>query len=133
MNPATHRGIMAQTDDAAHSLSIVAESAVALATAELKLAVSKGKAWFTRIGRGVLFAYLGLLFAQVSILLVALSPLLLSVRPWPIVLLSVGLGVVPAAIFFLVARWEFGRLKALPPMKRRPTADISAPSNSVDV
>jgi len=116
---------MAQTDDAAHSLSVVAESAVALAKAELKLAVSEGKAWFSRIGMGLLFAYLGLLFAQASILLIALTPILLGFRPWPIVLLSVGLGVVPAAILFLVARWEFGRLKALPPLKKR----LSSPPN----
>lgn len=116
---------MAQTDDAAHSLSIVAESAVALAKAELKLAVSEGKAWFSRIGMGVLFAYLGLLFAQASILLIALTPILIGFRPWPLVALSVALGVVPAIIFFLVARWEFGRLKGLPPMKKR----LSSPSS----
>jgi hypothetical protein len=67
------------------ALSSVAESTLALARAEVRLAVAESKAWALQIGRGLGLAWLGLLLAQVFVLLAALSPIFFTLWPWPVV------------------------------------------------
>ncbi len=98
-------------EQAGHSLVLVAESAVALARAELKLAISEGKVGLARLGPVAVLVGFGILFTQVSVLLIALSPILLGFRPWPMVLLSVELALIPAVLCFLGARRYWRRAR----------------------
>ena len=86
------------TDPTASSLTTVAESTLALVRAEVRLALTEGRAWLTRLGWGLGLLWLGLLLTQVFSLLAALSPILLDTRPWYQVAAVLMLSLVPALL-----------------------------------
>jgi hypothetical protein len=86
------------TDATASSLTTVAESTLALVRAEVRLALAEGRAWLTRLGRGLGLLWLGLLLTQVFSLLAALSPILLDTRPWYQVVAVLLLALIPALL-----------------------------------
>jgi uncharacterized integral membrane protein len=122
---------MAHSEEPSRALSAAAESAVALAKAEVKLAASEAKAWFSRIGLGAVFMWVASVLVQIFLLVLVLTPFLLSFRPWPIVVGTLGLGLLLAAVAGLVAMREFRRLRHLPPVGRGAEALTQAQAASV--
>ncbi len=91
---------------------MVAESTIALARAEIRLATAEAKAWVMRVGRGLGLLWLGLLLTQVFVLLAALSPVLLAVQPWPGVAASVAISLLAALSAFWFAARELRKVKS---------------------
>jgi hypothetical protein len=108
------------------TLSTLAERGVALAKAEFKLALAQNRPWVGKMGLGVALSLGGVLLAQLCVLLAALSPILIGFRPWWLVLLSVALAGVPAALCFFAARKAFaaaGDLRAAVRVSEPPPPD----------
>jgi membrane protein implicated in regulation of membrane protease activity len=116
--------------DATRSLLNVAERALALAKAELNAVVALQRPRAMRLGIAVLLAIAALALAQLSALLIALSPLLVGVRPWWLVLTSVSLVAVPAALcgYASMRLFRSGTERD----KRQSTASISAAPDEVE-
>ena len=93
------------------AFSAVAESSLALARAELRLATVEAWAWLSRLGWGLGLLWLGLLLTQVFALLAALSPLLLSIHPWPAVVATLSVSLVLAAVVLGFAARELRKVK----------------------
>jgi hypothetical protein len=113
---------MAPEIDPGAALSNAAENAIALARAEVRLALSEAKAWFIRIGLGLGLMWLGLMLAQVFVLVLALSPVLLVDRPWSSIAIMLAIALAPMAAAFLFAARELRSLKNLPPAAGVPGA-----------
>jgi hypothetical protein len=98
-------------DNPGEALSAVAENALALVRAELRLAKAEAKADLLRMSWGVGLLWLALLLTQVFVLLVALAPIFLSVRPWSSVALMLALALVPGLLAFWFAARELRRFR----------------------
>src|SRR5688572_10137859 len=92
------------------ALSSVAESTLALARAEVRLAVAEAKEWLIRVGRGLGLLWLGLLLAQVFVLLAALSPIFFSVWPSPVVVAALAISLAAALGTFGLAFHELRKV-----------------------
>jgi hypothetical protein len=105
-------------DDTAHASVLVAESVVALARAELRLAVSSFRASGVRLAVAIALSALSLLLVQVAFAVVALSPVLYGLRPGStLAALALSLGIATVTSLLTLQRWRsFGR---------RPAADES--------
>ena len=104
---------MAQpTENPSEALSLVAESTIALARAEIRLATAEAKAWVIRVGWGLGLLWLGLLLTQVFVLLAALAPVLLAARPWPAVVAGLALSLLAALSAFWFAARELRKVKS---------------------
>lgn len=97
--------------DAAGSLSLVAESAVALAKAEVHLGLSQVRAQLVRFGKVGLAGFATLLCGQVLFALTALVPLMLHWASWREVAVCVGLAALPTLLLLLLTRRELEKLK----------------------
>ncbi|MEN9577604.1 MAG: hypothetical protein RJA70_613 [Pseudomonadota bacterium] len=108
------------TDDTALALSKVAESAIALAKAEVRLAVAENRDGLMRSCFAGGLAFSSLLCAQVPVLLISLSPVILRYIPWPTLLLSIALSALPALLGF----WGAHRLVMR--MQKKPAAEAGS-------
>jgi len=106
--PAPQRSTL---DTPAHALAAVIENATALARAELRLGAVEARAYFVRMGFGLVLLWLSLLLAQVFVLLLALSPLLLKEHALPEVGAMLALALIPALVSGAFAARELRRLK----------------------
>lgn len=96
--------------DAAGSLALVAENAVALAKAELHLGLSQAKVQLLQLARVGLAAVATLLCAQVLLLLTALAPLMLHWGAWREAAICVGAAAVPTLLLVRLTRRELRQL-----------------------
>jgi len=94
------------------SLSSVAESTMALARAEVRLALAEAKTLLFRVGRGVGLLWLGLLLTQVFVLLAALSPIFFSIWPWSAVVASLAISLVTMLVTLGLAVRELRKVKS---------------------
>jgi len=84
-------------DDPARASVLLAESVVALARAEIHLAVSSARATGVRLVHTIVLGALALLFVQATFVVLVLSPVLWTFRPVPtLVALSLSLGIATA-------------------------------------
>lgn len=100
------------TDTAASALTTAAESTLALARAELQLALVEARVWARKLGLGLSLLWLALMLTQVFTLLAALSPLLLDARPWYQVVAMLSISLVPAVAAFAFAARELRKVGA---------------------
>jgi len=94
-------------DDTAHASVRVAESVVALARAEIHLAVSSARAAGERLMLTIALSAIALLLVQAAFVVLVLAPLLWTFRPGP-TLLTAALALVAATLASLLAlrRWR---------------------------
>jgi hypothetical protein len=122
-------------DDATRSVSNVVSNAIALAKAELRLAVSIAKTQLAKFALATALAGLGLCFVHAAIFLIALSPVLANFNPWPSVVLCIALAVVPGAALLLWARYLFlkeARDEDAGRAETTPGASVSPPPNQIE-
>ncbi|HVR19575.1 MAG TPA: hypothetical protein VMS65_07760 [Polyangiaceae bacterium] len=92
-------------DDPARASMLLAESVVALARAELHLAVSSARATGVRLAHTVALGALAVLFVQATFVVLVLSPVLWTFRPIPtLVALGLSLGIATATSLFALQR-----------------------------
>ena len=101
----------APAHEAADALTAVVHSATAVARAELRLVKAETKAWLTRVGLGLLLAWLSALLLQVFVLLLALTPVLAAEHGGVAVGAMLLLALVPVLATGGFAWREFTRLK----------------------
>jgi hypothetical protein len=94
------------------ALSSVAESTLALARAEVRLALTEAKALLFRVGRGLGLLWLGLLLTQVFVLLGALSPIFFSIWPWPVVVAALLISLATMLVTLGLAVRELRKVKS---------------------
>jgi hypothetical protein len=93
------------------SLSSVAESTLALARAEVRLALAEGKTLVLQVGKGLGLLWLGLLLTQVFVLLAALSPIFFSIWPWPAVVAALAISLATMLVALGLAVRELRKVK----------------------
>ena len=92
--------------------SSVAESTLALARAEVRLALAEAKALLFQVGRGLGLLWLGLLLTQVFVLLAALSPIFFSIWPWPVVVAALAISLATVLVTLGLAVRELRKVKS---------------------
>ena len=98
---------MSTTEDAAHASVRVAESVVALARAEIHLALTSARATGEQLVLTLVLSAVALLLMQVAFVVLVLSPILWTLRPAPTLVAS-ALAFSGATISSLLAlrRWR---------------------------
>ena len=99
------------SESPASSLSSVAESTLALARAEVRLALAEAKTLAFQVGRGLGLLWLGLLLAQVFALLAALSPIFFSIWPWPVVVAALAISLATMLVTLGLAVRELRKVR----------------------
>ena len=98
---------MATTDDTAHASVRVAESVVALARAEIHLALSSARAAGERLLLTLALSAVALLLVQAAFVVLVLSPVLWTFRPGPTLLTAaLALGAATFTSVLAVRRWR---------------------------
>ena len=88
-------------DDPARASMLLAESVVALARAELHLAISSARATGVRLVHAIALGALAILFVQATFVVLVLSPVLWTFRPVPtLVALALSLAIATATSLF---------------------------------
>ena len=106
----------ATRDDPAHASVLVAESVVALARAEIRLALSSVRASGVRLASAVAFGATALLFVQAAFVVLVLSPVLWTFRPVPTaVALALSLGLAGSVSLFAWRRFRSLGVRRLAP------------------
>jgi hypothetical protein len=100
-----------QSEAPGAALSSVAESTLALARAEVRLAIAEARAWVVQVGWGLGLLWLSLLLAQVFVLLAALSPIFFSIWPWAVVAAALGISLGASLVTFGLAVRELRQVK----------------------
>jgi uncharacterized membrane protein YqjE len=94
-------------DDPARASVLLAESVVALARAEIHLAISSARATGVRLVHTVVLVALALLFVQATFVVLVLSPVLWTFRPGPtLVALALSIGLTTASSLFALRRFR---------------------------
>lgn len=94
-------------DDAAHASVLVAESVVALARAEIHLALASARARGVRLLLAFVITALALLLVQAAFVVIVLSPVLFSFHPVPtLVAVGLSLGLATSAALVALRRWR---------------------------
>jgi hypothetical protein len=96
----------------ATTISSVAESTMALARAEVRLALAEAKTLLLQVGRGLGLLWLGLLLTQVFVLLAALSPIFFSIWSWPVVALALAISLATMLVTLGLAFRELRKVKS---------------------
>jgi len=104
------------TDDTAHASVLVAESVVALARAEIHLAVARARAAGERLVVTLALSVVAVLLVQAAFVVLVLSPVLWSFRPGPtLVAAALALGSAILASLLALRRWRSLGPSRLPP------------------
>ena len=94
-------------DDTAHASVRVAESVVALARAEIHLALSSARAAGERLLITLALSAVALLLVQAAFVVLVLSPVLWTFRPGPTLLTAaLALGTATLTSFLALRRWR---------------------------